>query len=305
MVKNSVEYDDHAPYRCLLAQQPRQEFLKGGGVEDRAHYAYELAGAQANRAEARDGLARRRLPQDRILDLRRYIASGTIMNQLPKSLPADKALADSLIRALDKSERITGIVEECAAELSSVNSTLKDQLSSQGTHPGVLRAIEKNEGIENKMHDCAEDLTTVIEALEEEVKVRHELEDQLHATTEQAETARHAALHDTLTSLPNRALFNDRIEHGMALARRHGWTLAVLFIDLNNFKGINDSYGHSAGDQMLQAIGTRLKSAMRADDTVSRHGGDEFLYLLLEVKNDSDAEMVAHKIIKTICEPCD
>ena len=120
-------------------------------------------------------------------------------------------------------------------------------------------------------------------------------------THEQSERDAHS---DALTSLPNRALFNNRIEHGMALSRRHGWMLAVLFIDLDNFKGINDVYGHSAGDQMLQAIGTRLKSVMRADDTVSRHGGDEFLYLLLEVMKDNDVEIVAQKIIKTISEPC-
>ena len=81
--------------------------------------------------------------------------------------------------------------------------------------------------------------------------------------------------------------------------------LAVMFIDLDDFKNINDTHDHAAGDQLLQAIVIRLKGAIRTDDTVSRHGGDEFLYLLLELKNEADAPRVADKLIKTIGEPCE
>ncbi len=77
-----------------------------------------------------------------------------------------------------------------------------------------------------------------------------------------------------------------------------------MFIDLDDFKNINDTHGHAAGDQLLQAIASRLKGAMRADDTVSRHGGDEFLYLLLDLKHEADAARVAEKIRKKISEPC-
>lgn len=213
--------------------------------------------------------------------------------------------AASLARVLDKSEEITGVVQECAAELSSVNSTLNDKLRSEGAHPGVLGAIEKSERIEDKIQDAAEDLSVVNRALQEEVKIRHQLEDELHTTKEQAEAARHAAFHDPLTSLPNRALFNDRLEHGLAQARRHGWMLAVMFIDLDGFKRINDTHGHAAGDQLLQAIATRLKQSIRTDDTVSRHGGDEFLYLLLELKDEADAHRVAEKMIRAISQPCE
>lgn len=213
--------------------------------------------------------------------------------------------AASLTHVLDKSVEITVVVEECAEELSSVNSTLNDQLKSEGVHPGLLRAIERSEGIEDKIQDAAEDLSSVNRALQEEVKVRHELEDELNATKEQAEADRHAAFHDPLTSLPNRALFNDRLEHGLAQARRHGWMLAVMFIDLDGFKRINDTHGHAAGDQLLQAIASRLMRSIRTDDTVSRHGGDEFLYLLLELKDEADAHRVAEKIIKIISATCE
>lgn len=223
----------------------------------------------------------------------------------PNRVPQDEiAPGASLTHVLDKSEQITGVVEECAAELSSVNATLNDQLNSKGAHPGVLRALEKSEGIESRIQDAAEDLSGVNRALEAEIKVRHTLEDHLNATQEQADAALHAAFHDPLTSLPNRALFNDRLEHGLAQARRHGWMIAVMFIDLDDFKNINDTHGHATGDQLLQVVANRLKGAMRADDTVSRHGGDEFLYLLMELKHEADAVRVSEKVSKMISEPC-
>ena len=222
-----------------------------------------------------------------------------------KRIPNEEvAPVASLAHVLDKSEQITGVVEQCAQELSSVNSTLNDQLRSAGVHPGIVGAIKKSEGIEGKIQDAAEDLSAVNRALQTEIEVRVALEDQLNATQVQADADRHAAFHDPLTSLPNRTLFNDRLEHGLAQARRHGWMLAVMFIDLDDFKSINDTHGHAAGDQILQAMASRLKGAMRAVDTVSRHGGDEFLYLLLELKHEADAARVAEKIIKMLSEPC-
>jgi diguanylate cyclase (GGDEF)-like protein len=116
---------------------------------------------------------------------------------------------------------------------------------------------------------------------------------------------RNAALHDVLTGLPNRALFIDRLEHGIAQAKRHGWTLAVMFVDLDDFKTINDTHGHEVGDGVLRTIATRLKDGTRSDDTVSRLGGDEFLYLLMEIRNKQDASSIAQKIIAAIHAPCE
>jgi diguanylate cyclase (GGDEF)-like protein len=220
---------------------------------------------------------------------------------VPKDIPAAKTLA----HVLDQSERIKDVVEECAEDLAAVNSALKNELENRPSQPGVEKALQKSESVESKVQDAAEDLTNVNRALEAEVKERHLLEHELTAVKKQEEAARHAAFHDPLTSLPNRVLFNDRLEHGLAQAKRHDWTLAVMFIDLDNFKSINDTHGHVVGDAVLQAISLRLKNMTRDDDTVCRHGGDEFLYLLLELKQESDATMVAEKIILAVGEPCE
>jgi diguanylate cyclase (GGDEF)-like protein/PAS domain S-box-containing protein len=120
-----------------------------------------------------------------------------------------------------------------------------------------------------------------------------------HAMAEQME---HSAKHDFLTGLPNRMLLNDRISQAIAVAKRHGTRVALLFLDLDGFKHINDSLGHSMGDKLLQSIAERLVCSMRASDTVSRQGGDEFIVLLLDVNHPQDSGRVARKILKAIAE---
>lgn len=220
-------------------------------------------------------------------------------------MPKDAKAARSLTKVLGQSEHIKDLVAECAEELSSVNVALKQELAHRDPQPGVEHALEKSEAVENKVQVASDELSVVNLALEYEVRERHLLEHQLAAVTEQEESARHAAFHDGLTGLPNRVMFNDRLEHGLAQAKRHGWTLAVMFVDLDDFKNINDSYGHDAGDSVLQTIAERLKDNTRDDDTVSRHGGDEFLYLLMEVRNEKDITSIAEKILKSIQAPCD
>ncbi len=112
-----------------------------------------------------------------------------------------------------------------------------------------------------------------------------------------------AADHDPLTELPNRVLFRDRLDQAIAQASRHGTRLAVLFVDLDNFKRINDKLGHAIGDQVLQRAAHRLAGSIRDSDTVSRHGGDEFLVLLTEVKLAVDAVAIADKIATTLSMP--
>src|SRR6185312_9790891 len=99
----------------------------------------------------------------------------------------------------------------------------------------------------------------------------------------------HLAQHDALTDLPNRTLLTDRLNHAIALAQRHKRQLAVLFIDLDRFKQINDSLGHAIGDKVLRAVAKRLLAAFRGSDTVGRLGGNEFVVLLSEVDNAQNA----------------
>ena len=114
---------------------------------------------------------------------------------------------------------------------------------------------------------------------------------------------RYAAQHDPLTRLPNRLLLEDRISKAIDLARRYNKSIAVMFLDLDQFKHINDSMGHAAGDGLLQSVAKRLVASLRRSDTVSRQGGDEFVILLPEITDPEDAAKSATKILSSIGEP--
>lgn len=128
-----------------------------------------------------------------------------------------------------------------------------------------------------------------------------------HASTEAAENAAAQmtikAERDFLTGLPNRALLTDRLEQAIALAERHGKKVALLFLDLDRLKEINDSLGHLVGDGVLQSAAQRLQGCLRKSDTVSRQGGDEFVVLLTEVAAVREAAVTAGKLLKAMAEP--
>ncbi|CAM3506505.1 EAL and GGDEF domain-containing protein [Halomonas lysinitropha] len=113
----------------------------------------------------------------------------------------------------------------------------------------------------------------------------------------------HMAHHDALTNLPNRFLLTDRLSVALAEAQRHGQHLALLFLDVDRFKNVNDVYGHTFGDRILQEIAERLRGAVRAMDTVSRQGGDEFLVVLPELHNDTEAKRIAETLLSTFAPP--
>src|SRR5215213_4375498 len=126
-----------------------------------------------------------------------------------------------------------------------------------------------------------------------DITERKALEDQL----------RHQAFHDPLSALPNRALFMDRLEHALTRANRRGSKVAVLFMDLDNFKVINDSLGHKAGDQLLKAVAKRLKVNLRPEDTAARLGGDEFTILGEDVTSIGDVAQMAERIAEILQPP--
>ena len=118
-----------------------------------------------------------------------------------------------------------------------------------------------------------------------------------------AERVQHLAYHDNLTGLPNRFFFSKVLEQGIAGARRHGKSLAVLFLDLDRFKEINDTLGHQSGDQLLEELARRLQSCVRESDTVARLGGDEFVVVLPELDDQSYAATVARKLLGVTAQP--
>lgn len=128
----------------------------------------------------------------------------------------------------------------------------------------------------------------------------------IHDITERRqheEQLRVLAIHDSLTQLPNRILFFDRLNLALSQVRRHGHRLAILMLDLDHYKKINDTYGHSVGDLLLKEVGKRLQGAIRSSDTVARFGGDEFVLLLPEIHSPSDATQIAKRILEVISSP--
>jgi diguanylate cyclase (GGDEF)-like protein/PAS domain S-box-containing protein len=126
----------------------------------------------------------------------------------------------------------------------------------------------------------------------------------LHDVTEHRRTQQqliHSAFHDVLTGLPNRLLFMDRLERVLKHARRRtGYRFAVLFLDLDRFKLVNDTFGHAAGDELLQAVSRRLEDCLREDDSVARLGGDEFAIIVDAINDASDATRVAERILESL-----
>ncbi|MFD1626752.1 EAL domain-containing protein [Azospirillum griseum] len=122
-------------------------------------------------------------------------------------------------------------------------------------------------------------------------------------TRAQEERIRHLAQYDFLTDLPNRFLLRDRLERAMLSAERHGNKVGLLFVDLDRFKTINDSLGHEVGDKLLREVAVRLQATVRASDTVSRQGGDEFIILISDMDSSDAAGIVARKVLKNLSEP--
>lgn len=210
-----------------------------------------------------------------------------------------------LVQALNQSEQVKNRVEACAQELSAVNTVLKEELVEHLPLEDIQEALTQSENIEDKVQECAEDLHQVNRALAKEIIERKKLEQQLSDSEAQEEKNRYLAYHDVTTGLANRALFNDRMEQALAQAERHSRSLAVMFIDLDKFKNINDTYGHDMGDKVLQMVAARLQACVRDEDTVSRSGGDEFLCLLMEVDEEADVANIADSMIARISEACE
>jgi len=238
------------------------------------------------------------------------------------SASLDKPIQTSHIplkRVLDQSEEIQESVKDAADQLSSVNLALKQEDKNNLPVQSIQEVVTQNEEIEQKLVKAADDLHHVnaelAKAVAERIEIESELVDKRHDLSEvyaalsksqsQEEDAIYIGLHDALTELPNRLLFEQRLDYGLIQAKRHGWKLAILFIDLDKFKDINDIYGHQIGDQVLMLVANRLKVFVRGEDVVSRWGGDEFVCILLNVNLEAGVISLAEKIVAHIAEECE
>lgn len=137
----------------------------------------------------------------------------------------------------------------------------------------------------------------------EDDRVRIGVARNVTALVQAEEELRFLAHHDPLTGLTNRSLFNDRLETALSAAHRHQSSLALLFVDINNFKSINDTHGHAMGDRVLRMIARRLESCVRETDTVARMGGDEFTVLLTDIQSQAAVTSKVDEIVEVMAEP--
>jgi len=157
----------------------------------------------------------------------------------------------------------------------------------------------RRDGFESVIEDCSASIHDRAGRVIGAVIVFHDVS----AARAMSRQMTHAAQHDLVTNLPNRLLLNDRIAQSISLARRQNRPLAVIFLDLDHFKYINDSLGHATGDKLLQAVSKRLLAGLRGSDTVSRQGGDEFVILLSEIADPEDVAASARKILLLLNAP--
>jgi diguanylate cyclase (GGDEF)-like protein len=192
------------------------------------------------------------------------------------------------------------VVNDLAAETRFQQSELQTSLGmrsgavilikGQGQPYGVLGAMSRQ--LYEFSREDVDFLQAMANALANAIERRH--------TEEQTQ---HEALHDPLTGLPNRSLFLDRLEHALSVAARRDGSIAVLFLDLDQFKLVNDSLGHAAGDELLASVAPRLEQALRPGDTVARFGGDEFAVLAEDIDSERGAIRVAERIAEALARP--
>lgn len=222
----------------------------------------------------------------------------------------------ALQQALEQSHDVKAKVEACAEDLALKNDAVQQVIADGATTLSADQALQDSLVVEATVQECADDLDQVTATLGQGIADIKQVEVALtrsRAALVQAETAllsaqedeRRAALralHDPATGLPNRILFEDRLAQAISLAERQGWMLAVMFLDLDGFKSVNDDHGHAAGDLVLRQIADRLAQHARDEDTVCRTGGDEFLYLLVNPRNSGDVERKAASVLGDIAQ---
>ena len=196
-----------------------------------------------------------------------------------------------LLRFQELSNDIRKIGEGKDLSVRLKRQNIDDELTDVSNEiNGMLGALERSQLFLSKSESA---LKKSIEKLQDEVLEHEKTQEQI----------KYIAYHDTLTGLPNRNLLNELLVHSITLAERNNKCMAVLFLDIDGFKMINDSKGHGMGDQILQEVAERLLKTLRKSDVIARHGGDEFIVIIEELDNCSGVELIANKIINCFQEP--
>lgn len=209
-----------------------------------------------------------------VTEVARSIATPLVrLTRMTAKIGSGKLAERASVRSTDELGRLSGSINQMAERLSK---------SQQALHQ---RVEERS-------------------AMAEKVSSRNrELRNALSRLSRTREKVQHQALHDALTGLPNRTLFNDRLQVAIAHANRNKSKVAILFFDLNRFKSINDTLGHLIGDEVLRAVADRLPGCVRNEDTVARFGGDEFIIIVGDVKSEKAVLKAAEKVYKCIRKP--
>ena len=196
-----------------------------------------------------------------------------------------------LLRFQELSNDIRKIGEGKDLSVRLKRQNIDDELTDVSNEiNGMLGALERSQLFLSKSESA---LKKAIEKLQDEVLEHEKTQEQI----------KYIAYHDTLTGLPNRNLLNELLVHSITLAERNNKCMAVLFLDIDGFKMINDCKGHGMGDQILQEVAERLLKTLRKSDVIARHGGDEFIVIIEELDNCSGVELIANKIINCFQEP--
>lgn len=217
-------------------------------------------------------------------------------------LIAVAVLLVSLLLALLISSRLQRLVSEPILKLAETARRVSEQRDYG------LRAKKLSSDEIGSLVDDFNGMLSQIQLRDHELqKIRDQLEQKVEARTleltELTKQLEHQAYHDTLTGLANRITFDDHLRLAIDQSKRYGQRLAVMFLDLDRFKVINDTLGHAVGDKLLIEVSQRLTACLRDCDTLARLGGDEFAVLLMQIRHDTDAGEVARKLIEAIAKP--
>ncbi|MFV3324980.1 diguanylate cyclase domain-containing protein [Pseudomonas sp. NY15372] len=216
---------------------------------------------------------------------------------------------------VDRDNQIVFVSDACQALLGYLPEELVGTPITQYMHPddlaatraSIIRVMNGQSHIDFRNRYIRKDGAIVhilwAACWSEEVGARIGVARNVTALTQAEEELRFLAHHDPLTKLTNRSVFNVRLDAALRAARRHGSTLALLFLDIDDFKGINDVHGHAIGDRVLCAVARRLEGCMRETDTVARMGGDEFTVLLTDIEAHGAVYEKVEQILAAMAEP--